>query len=215
MARNKYPEETVKKILDVSYRLFSEKGYDHTTIQDITDALGMSKGAVYHHFKSKEDILDKISDRYYDETGWFRDIRLDPALNGLQKFRQILVALLTDPNKLDMDKVTVKTTMDPKLVDLTLRSTIRDSAPFMEEFIREGNRDGSLAVAQPKEFSEAFMLLMNMWVGVFSSSKEDFMSKVRFIKDLTDRLGAPVVDSELLQVCSNYYDYILSLQQQG
>ena len=59
MARNKYPEETVKKILDVSHRLFREKGYDHTTIQDITDALGMSKGAVYHHFKSKEDILDR------------------------------------------------------------------------------------------------------------------------------------------------------------
>ena len=60
MARNKYPEETRKKILDISFRLFSEKGYDHTTIQDIVDALGMSKGAVYHHFKSKEDILDHL-----------------------------------------------------------------------------------------------------------------------------------------------------------
>ena len=45
MARNKHPEETVEKILDVSMRLFSEKGYEHTTIQDIVDALGMSKGA--------------------------------------------------------------------------------------------------------------------------------------------------------------------------
>ena len=53
MARNKHPEETVEKILDVSIRLFAEKGYERTTIQDITDALGMSKGAIYHHFKSK------------------------------------------------------------------------------------------------------------------------------------------------------------------
>ena len=43
MARNKYPEETVQKILDVSRTLFREKGYDHTTIQDIVNALGMSK----------------------------------------------------------------------------------------------------------------------------------------------------------------------------
>ena len=51
---------------------FREKGYDHTPpFRDITDALGMSKGAVYHHFKSKEDILDKLTDRYYDEMGWF------------------------------------------------------------------------------------------------------------------------------------------------
>ena len=47
MARNKYPEVTVEKILDVAHRLFLEKGYDNTTIQDIVDNLdGLSKGAV-------------------------------------------------------------------------------------------------------------------------------------------------------------------------
>lgn len=40
MSRNKYPEETVNLILDVSQRLFIEKGYDNTTIQDIIDELG-------------------------------------------------------------------------------------------------------------------------------------------------------------------------------
>ena len=39
MSRNKYPEETVNLILDVSQRLFIEKGYDNTTIQDIIDEL--------------------------------------------------------------------------------------------------------------------------------------------------------------------------------
>ena len=37
MARNKHPEETVRSILDVSFRLFMEKGYEHTSIQDILD----------------------------------------------------------------------------------------------------------------------------------------------------------------------------------
>ena len=130
MARNKYPEETVKKILDVSHQLFREKGYDHTTIQDITDALGMSKGAVYHHFKSKEDILDKLTDRYYDEMGWFRGIRLDSSLTGLEKVRQVLLRLLSDPGKLDLDRLTSSTAMDPKLLTLTLRASVADSAPF-------------------------------------------------------------------------------------
>ena len=49
MARNKYPEETVNKILDVSMQLFLEKGYEHTSIQDIVNHLGgLSKGAIYH-----------------------------------------------------------------------------------------------------------------------------------------------------------------------
>ena len=39
MARNKYPEITVEKILDAAQRLFLEKGYDNTTIQDIVDEL--------------------------------------------------------------------------------------------------------------------------------------------------------------------------------
>ena len=63
MARNKYPEVTVEKILEVSQRLFMEKGYDNTTIQDIVNELGgLTKGAIYHHFKSKEEIIDALSD---------------------------------------------------------------------------------------------------------------------------------------------------------
>ena len=73
MARNKHPEETVEKILRVSLKLFQEKGYEATTIQDIVDALGMSKGAIYHHFKSKADIMDLLSERYYQNLSWFPD----------------------------------------------------------------------------------------------------------------------------------------------
>ena len=58
MARNKYPEQTITKILDVSEKLFLENGYDNTSIQNIIDALGgLSKGAIYHHFRSKEEIF--------------------------------------------------------------------------------------------------------------------------------------------------------------
>ena len=40
MARNKYPEVTEERILEAAQRLFLEKGYDNTTIQDIVDQLG-------------------------------------------------------------------------------------------------------------------------------------------------------------------------------
>ena len=47
MARNKHPEETMNRILDVALALFFEKGYDNTSIQDIIDGLGgLTKGAV-------------------------------------------------------------------------------------------------------------------------------------------------------------------------
>ena len=47
MARNKYPEETYELILDVSTRLFFEKGYKKTSLQDIINELGgLTKGAI-------------------------------------------------------------------------------------------------------------------------------------------------------------------------
>ena len=61
MARNKHPEQTRNFILETAFRLFIEKGYERTSIQDIIDQLGgLSKGAIYHHFKSKEEIMDAL-----------------------------------------------------------------------------------------------------------------------------------------------------------
>lgn len=76
MARNKHPEATVERILDVAQRLFLEKGYDQTTIQDIVDGLdGLTKGAVYHHFKSKEEIMSAVGDRMFFENNPFEAVR--------------------------------------------------------------------------------------------------------------------------------------------
>lgn len=80
MARNKYPEVTVEKILDVAQRLFLEKGYDNTTIQDIVDHLdGLSKGAVYHHSNQKKKLWTQWV------TGCFLQIIL------LRKFENIQI----------------------------------------------------------------------------------------------------------------------------
>ena len=94
MARNKHPEETVNLILDVALALFFEKGYDNTSIQDIIDGLGgLTKGAVYHHFKSKEDILSAALDRdnqaLFDEL---RRIRDDGRMTGAEKLQALFAA---------------------------------------------------------------------------------------------------------------------------
>ena len=76
MARNKYPELTVEKILEVSQRLFLEKGYEQTTIQDIVDNLGgLTKGAVYHHFKSKEEIINALGVKMFLSNNPFNVVK--------------------------------------------------------------------------------------------------------------------------------------------
>ena len=183
MARNKHPEETVAKILDVSMRLFTEQGYEHTTIQDIVDALGMSKGAIYHHFKSKEDILDRINDRYYENLEWFSDPAKLPGRNGLEKLRHAFRHFLTDPAKREVDRLAIHHIVkNPKIALLTLESTFRDAAPYVEGMIRLGMADGSLpGVTHPHEIAEVLMLLTNVWTGMFPGSREEFAAKLRFM----------------------------------
>jgi len=50
-------EETRQRILDVAARLFSDKGFDATGVAEICDASGVSKGAFYHHFPSKQTVF--------------------------------------------------------------------------------------------------------------------------------------------------------------
>ena len=51
------------QIIQVALSLFSNKGYNETTMADLVTATGLSKGAVYHHFKSKEEILQLLMEK--------------------------------------------------------------------------------------------------------------------------------------------------------
>ena len=98
MARNKYPEIAVDKILDVSERLFLEKGYDNTTIQDIVNELGgLTKGAIYHHFKSKEEIMEALGERMVLNMNPFEVVKKRTDLKGIQKMK--LVIMLNQADK--------------------------------------------------------------------------------------------------------------------
>jgi len=52
-----------EKLMRVSVELFAEQGYAQTSVQQIVDAAGVTKGALYHYFKSKDDLLFDIYDR--------------------------------------------------------------------------------------------------------------------------------------------------------
>ena len=62
----KEAEERKNEILDVAERLFGAKGFDNTSTSDILNEIGIARGTLYYHFKSKEDILDAMIDRMTD-----------------------------------------------------------------------------------------------------------------------------------------------------
>ncbi|WP_040198131.1 TetR/AcrR family transcriptional regulator [Candidatus Soleaferrea massiliensis] len=210
MSRNKYPEETIQKIIEIAFRLFREKGYDETSIQDIVDELGMSKGAIYYHFKSKEDILDKICHQYYDDMNWYEDIVRDTTLNGLQKLQKLFLFELTDKTKREIDIISLPMLDNPRIVTSELESAIELVAPLLEKLIRQGVQDGSLQVKSPKDAAEVMILLINFWInpGLFPADRERFMQKVRFYKEVTDGIGLPLIEDSFFSVCEDYYNAV-------
>ena len=77
-------QSTKDKIIQAAWELFPEKGYDETTLTDIIERSKTSRGAFYHHFRGKEDLLFCLA--YYfdnDYSDWLAG--LDPDMNTLDK----------------------------------------------------------------------------------------------------------------------------------
>src|SRR5829696_8710182 len=54
-------DDTRSRIQAVAVELFTEKGYDSTSLREIAEALGVTKAALYYHFKSKEEIVESLT----------------------------------------------------------------------------------------------------------------------------------------------------------
>src|SRR5216683_642642 len=114
-------ERTRQQILEAAQRLFTELGYDATSLQMIADELGLTKAAVYYHFRAKSDILHAAMlpgiqrlEALLDEAAAIRGrrARIEHLVNSFVDFlvqnRHYAVMASTDPaakrDKLDEDR---------------------------------------------------------------------------------------------------------------
>lgn len=212
MARNKHPEVTVNRILDASLKLFLEKGYEQTTIQDIINELGdLSKGAIYHHFKSKEDIIDAVSERLFEGTNKeILRIKSKKDLTGLEKIRRIYYLSIQNPNQEKLITAAPTLLKNPKFLAEQVITSIEDVAPLLKDLIEEGIKDGSIKADHPKELSEMLILLSNIWLNpmIFSNTSEELKQKFLFLKELTDNLGLPIFDEDMLNMIDKYRELV-------
>lgn len=209
VARNKYPEVTVEKILDTAQRLFLEKGYDNTTIQDIVDHLGgLSKGAVYHHFKSKEEIMDAVGDRMFFANNPFEKVRNRSDLNGLQKLRETVRVYQSDEDRNGITIQSLHLTKNPRLLVEMIESNRRILTPYFQELLEEGNRDGSLHTEYAKEIAELIPLLTSLWLlpSMFPSDKEGIKKKFHFLGDMLEKMGVPLIDDSIYVLVDKFFD---------
>ena len=199
MARNKYPEITVDKILEAPQRLFLEKGYDNTTIQDIVNELdGLSKGAIYHHFKSKEEIMSALGDRMFFQNNPFEKVKQRTDLNGLEKMKLAILLNQSDETQIGLTRQAVPLLKNPRILAEMIATNRRLLCPYWMELLEEGQKDGSVKTPYTKELAE-FLILTDIWMipSVFPATKEELQKRLQFIKETLKHMGLPLIDDEI------------------
>ncbi len=208
MARNKYPELTVEKILEVAQRLFLVKGYDQTTIQDIVDELGgLTKGAVYHHFKSKEEIINALSDKMFLDNNPFLAVKKREDLNGLQKLQLAIMMNQNDEDRAELSKQAIPVLKNPRILSGMIESQKKILTPAFLELIEEGQRDGSIRTEYAKELSELIPLL-EIWLmpSIYPATKSELHRKFVFIKNICEYMGLPIFNEQVSDMLEGRLD---------
>lgn len=202
MTKKYSSEETIRAILDVSTQLFVEKGYEKTTIQDIVNGLeGLSRGAIYHHFQSKEEIIDAVVKRLTPNSKYLEAISSRQDLNGLEKIQQLLLETLFNPEMTNSFSLTYSLFDNPKFYLMYLKHTNEVLAPQIEAYLSEGNADGSLAVEYPQQISEIIVMLLGTWfsTSLYPNSIATFWEKLAAVKYLLEGINVAILSDDVMK----------------
>lgn len=155
-----------ESIIRTAERLFFEKGYEETSIQDILDALSISKGGFYHHFDSKISLLSEITrQRGERDLERVRTELRSGKLNPVQKLNLILSVLhLFERSEPEFAALVLKVSYldgDVQFREQMRSFILAELRPLMNDVIREGVADGSFFTRYPGRLGELLLLLGN------------------------------------------------------
>lgn len=159
----KEAEERRNEILDAAEKLFSEKGFDGTSTNDILDEVGIARGTLYYHFKSKEDILDAMIERM---TGRLikkaAEIAAQKELPIMQRLTMTMLSLNVDN---DLSQEIMKQVHKPQnaLMHQKMQEHLIASVnPLITGLVRECIAQGICQTDFPSEATEMILLYSNI-----------------------------------------------------
>lgn len=154
------------ELVDCAQALFFTKGYEATTVADIITRAKLSKGAFYHHFVSKEDLLDALTDRIARTMiADARDVLEDESLDALTRLNRLFLrggqwkmeaapglraafdAVLKDENA--------------ALYQRMVKAGMAALGPVLTRIVEQGNREGLFNVPDPKVVADMLLHLGN------------------------------------------------------
>jgi len=191
MRTSKPYNERLNEILDVSEKLFTSKGYEKTTVNDILNGVGIGKGTFYHYFKSKEEVINAVITRMASiaKTAC-QEIADMPELSAHEKF----IKVFTDqPGSNDEIIEQLHHDDNSALHIKSLTETILAISPAMAQIIKQGVDEGVYHTRYPKESFEFIYAGAQFMLdpAIFQWSMDELLRKVKaFVHIIETVLGA-------------------------
>ena len=158
----KKAQERRNEILDVAEELFNLKGFDGTSTNDILEKVGIARGTLYYHFKSKEDIMDALIDRMTDTIlEAAKEIGADKSIPVNERMIRVVMALnISGGNSKEIMEHIHKP--QNALMHQKIQKIIINNVPsILADIIREGIEQGLFSTPYPYECMEMIVAYTN------------------------------------------------------
>ncbi|MBF0579281.1 TetR/AcrR family transcriptional regulator [Erysipelotrichaceae bacterium RD49] len=150
------------EILDAAEQLFVSKGFDATSTNDILEKVGIARGTLYYHFKSKEEILDAMISRLSDSLiQKAAVIAADQAVPVLERLTQMMLALNVDSELGAEIMEQVHKPQNALMHQKMQEGLIRGVVPLVSGLIEEGIEQGICQTEYPSEAAEMLLIYSN------------------------------------------------------
>lgn len=189
----KEAEERKNEILDAVDELFSQKGYDGTSTNDILEKVGIARGTLYYHFKSKEDIMDALIERYLVRLLTLaREIAADKSLPVNERIISVIMSMNINRGS---GKEMIEQMYKPQnalMHQKTQKAILFGLTPILTDIIKEGIEQGQFHTPYPYESMEMVMTYSNtVFDQEMGLTEEEIIGRIQaFIFNMERLLGA-------------------------
>jgi AcrR family transcriptional regulator len=159
-----------QQIIDAAYRCFAQKGFHKASIRDICAEAGLSAGAIYTYFKSKEDIVEaSFAFDYQRSLPLFDNAAKAPdSMAAIDGLIDVFFAGLQSAAEIGADRVNIQgwgeALVNPKLMT-PLRETMRDFPMMLARLIRRAQKAGDI---NPKIDADAVgQVIVSTYLGLY------------------------------------------------
>lgn len=163
-------ERRKQDLLNIAYRMFIEKGYENTSVDDIIAEAGIAKGTYYYYFESKEATLEAVIEMMIEKAENIAKTAITNPVPIPQKLASVVYAFR--PNK---DEIVITDVLERKenivMHDKIGKKIVEVAVPILSDIVREGIAQGIFACTNVEERVKMLLIMsQNMFdYGAYSN----------------------------------------------